>query len=361
MNAATAPRADADRLLVVDPAARTIEDRRVDELAGLLRAGDVVVVNDAATLPASLVGHTASGAPVELRLLGHPAAGDDWPALAFGDGDWRTQTEDRPAPPTLAVGDEVAFADLTARVERVSPVSPRLVDVRFDRAGARLLAALYARGRPVQYAYLPEPRDLSAFQTPFASRPWAAEMPSAGRVLTASRVRALRAAGIAVLSLTHAAGPSSTGDAALDALLPLPEPYEIPESTAAAVEDARARGSRVVAAGTTVVRALESAGAEVGVPAGAGIARLRLGAGHVRRVVDAILTGMHEPGSSHFDLLTAFAPADLLERAHLAAEKAGYRAHEFGDSMLVEAAPRPDYDSAGPHTRMRPSWSATAM
>ena len=361
MNAATAPRPDADRLLVVDPAARTIEDRRVDDLTGLLRAGDVVVVNDAATLPASLVGRTAAGAPVELRLLGHPASGDDWPVLAFGDGDWRTQTEDRPAPPALAVGDEVAFADLRARVARVSPVSPRLVDVRFDRAGDRLLAALYAHGRPVQYAYLPEPRALSAFQTPFAARPWAAEMPSAGRVLTASRVRALRAAGIAVLSLTHAAGPSSTGDGALDAMLPLPEAYEIHQATAAAVEDARARGGRVVAAGTTVVRALESAGADGAVHAGGGLARLRLGAAHRLRAVDAILTGMHEPGSSHFDLLTAFAPAELLERAHRAAEDAGYRAHEFGDSMLVTAAPPRRYDSAGPHTRMRPSWSATAM
>jgi S-adenosylmethionine:tRNA ribosyltransferase-isomerase len=359
--AATAPRADADRLLVVDPAACTIADRRVDELARLLRPGDVVVVNDAATLPASLVGRTAAGAPVELRLLGHPASGDYWPALAFGDGDWRTQTEDRPAPPALAVGDEVAFAGLTARVARVSPESPRLVDVRFDRAGDRLLAALYARGRPVQYAYLPEPRSLSAFQTPFAARPWAAEMPSAGRVLTASRVRALRAAGIAVLPLTHAAGPSSTGDAALDARLPLPEAYEIPEATAAAVAGARARGGRVVAAGTTVVRALESAGSDGRVRAGAGVARLRLGRAHVLRVVDAILTGMHEPGSSHFDLLTAFAPAEVLARAHRTAEEAGYRAHEFGDSMLVGAAPPPAYDSAGPQTRMRPSWSATAM
>jgi S-adenosylmethionine:tRNA ribosyltransferase-isomerase len=319
------------------------------------------VVNDAATLPASLVGRTAAGAPVELRLCGFPPAGDAWPVLAFGDGDWRTQTEDRPPPPALAVGDEVAFAGLTARVARVSPHSPRLLDVRFDRAGGRLLAALYARGRPVQYAYLPAPLGLSAFQTPFASRPWAAEMPSAGRVLTAARVRALRAAGIAVLPLTHAAGLSSTGDAALDARLPLPEAYEIPAATAEGVDDARARGGCVVAAGTTVVRALESAWHAGRVRAGAGVARLRLDAGHALRAVGAILTGMHEPGSSHFALLTAFAPADVLERAHRTADDAGYRAHEFGDSLLLRAAARPAYDSAGPHTRMRPSCSATAM
>lgn len=361
MNAARAPRAGGDRLLVVDPGRPAADDRHVDDLPGLLCAGDVVVVNDAATLPASLAGRTESGAPVEVRLCGPPAVGGAWPALAFGAGDWRTQTEDRPPPPPLAVGDEIVFAGLAARVARVSPEVPRLVAVRFDRAGASLLAALYERGRPVQYAYLPEPLALAAFQTPFASRPWAAEMPSAGRVLTAARVRALRAAGVAVLPLTHAAGLSSTGDAALDARLPWPEAYEVPRATAAAVREARSRGGQVVAAGTTVVRALESAWRSGRVRAGAGVARLRIGKAHVLRVVDAILTGMHEPGSSHFALLTAFVPADLLERAQQTAEGAGYRAHEFGDSMLVRAAARPAYDSAGPHTRMRPSWSATAM
>jgi S-adenosylmethionine:tRNA ribosyltransferase-isomerase len=361
VNAATAPRAGGDRLLVVEPARPTAADRHVDDLPDLLRAGDVLVVNDAATLPASLAGRTASGAAVELRLCGPPAAGGAWPTLAFGAGDWRTQTEDRPPPPALTVGDEIVFAGLSARIARVSPDAPRLVDVRFDRAGARLLEALYARGRPVQYAYLPEPLALAAFQTPFASRPWAAEMPSAGRMLTASRVRALRAAGISVLPLTHAAGLSSTGDPALDARLPLPEAYEVPGATAAALRTAYDRGSHVVAAGTTVVRALESAWRDGAVRAGGGIARLRIGEGHVLRAVDAILTGMHEPGSSHFDLLTAFAPAEVLARAHGTADAAGYRAHEFGDGMLVRAAARPAYDSAGPHTRMRPSCSATAM
>jgi S-adenosylmethionine:tRNA ribosyltransferase-isomerase len=223
-------------------------------------------------------------------------------------------------------------------VARVWPESPRLLDVRFDRAGGRLLQALYAHGRPVQYAYLPRPLAIADFQTPFASRPWAAEMPSAGHVLTASRVRALRAAGIAVVPLTHAAGLSSTGEAALDARLPLPEAYEIPEETAAAVSSTRASGGSVVAAGTTVVRALESAWVDGAVRPGAGVANLRLDSAHVLRAVDAILTGMHEPGSSHFALLTAFATAPVLEAAHRVAEEAGYRAHEFGDSMLVRAA-----------------------
>jgi S-adenosylmethionine:tRNA ribosyltransferase-isomerase len=263
-------------------------------------------------------------------------AGEAWPALLFGSGDWRTQTEDRPRPPAVAPGDTLRFAHgLVAAVVRVWPESPRLVDVRFDRAGASLLAALYAQGRPVQYAYLPEPLALRSFQTPFAARPWAAEMPSAGRVLTAARLAALRNAGIGLASLTHAAGLSSTGEAALDALLPLPEPYEVPGPTARAVGETRARGGRVIAAGTTVVRALESATGRDGVEPGLGVARLRVDGRHALRSADAILTGMHEPGSSHFDLLTAFASPELLARAHGRAEQEGYLAHEFGDSMLV--------------------------
>jgi S-adenosylmethionine:tRNA ribosyltransferase-isomerase len=160
-------------------------------------------------------------------------------------------------------------------------------------------------------------------------------MPSAGRVLTAARTAALRRAGIGVASLTHAAGLSSTGTPALDALLPLPERYEVPGRTAAAVSETRVRGGRVVAAGTTVVRALESAAGGGGVAAGPGVARLRIDGGYAPRAVDAVLCGMHEPGSSHFDLLTAFAPPERLRDAHARAEAHGYLAHEFGDSMLV--------------------------
>jgi S-adenosylmethionine:tRNA ribosyltransferase-isomerase len=334
MRAATAARAEpaSDRLLVV---AADAAAHHVDDLPTLLRPGDLLVVNDAGTLPASLRGRTGAGAEVELRLLGVPA-GEAWPALLFGAGDWRTQTEDRPRPPAVAAGDALRFADgLTAQVARVWPESPRLLDVRFDRAGAPLLAALYAQGRPVQYAYLPEPRALRVFQTPFAARPWAAEMPSAGRVLTASRLAALRRGGIGIASLTHAAGLSSTGEPALDALLPLPEAYEVPARTAGQVRGTRAGGGRVIAVGTTVVRALESAAANGVVEASLGIARVRIDSAHALRTVDAILTGMHEPGSSHFDLLTAFAPPERLARAHARADAEGYMAHEFGDSMLV--------------------------
>jgi S-adenosylmethionine:tRNA ribosyltransferase-isomerase len=147
---------------------------------------------------------------------------------------------------------------------------------------------------------------------------------------------ALRAAGVRTAAVTHAAGLSSTGEAALDAHLPLPERFEVPAETAASVRRARALGGRVVAVGTTVVRALESAAdADGSVQAREGITDLVIRADYRPRVVDGILTGLHEPGSSHFGLLSAFAEASRLERAFQAADAEGYLAHEFGDAMLV--------------------------
>jgi S-adenosylmethionine:tRNA ribosyltransferase-isomerase len=211
------------------------------------------------------------------------------------------------------------------------------VDLSFDRAGAELWSALYAAGRPVQYSYLTRDLALADVQTPIAGRPWAVEMPSAARTVTVSLLRALRARGVGLAALTHGAGLSATGDPILDAALPLPERYEIPDATAAAIAGTRLRGGRVVAVGTTVVRALEGSAVQNHgeVRAGAGVTDLRIGASHVPAVVDGLLSGLHEPGSSHFELLTAFAPRAFLEGAARHAEAAGYLAHEFGDACLV--------------------------
>ena len=340
MRAATWPRdepAEA-RLLVVDPAGGGFTDRRVRDLPSLLRAGDLLVVNDSGTVPASL-GARTGGVPVEVRLV---AALDDgtWAAAVLGAGDWRTRTEDRPEPPRLPRGSVLDFGAgedaFAATVVGVSDVTPRLVRLRFDRGPEALWPALYAAGRPVQYSYLRAPLALWHVQTAYASRPWSVEMPSAGRPLTWDVLSTARGRGVAIAPVTHGGGLSSTGDAALDRALPLAERYDVPESTAAAVAQARAEGGRVIAAGTTVVRALESAaGADGRVRAGEGWTSLRVGPAHRRRVVDGLLTGIHAPGESHFDLLRAFAPDALLRRAIAHAEREGYLTHEFGDSMLV--------------------------
>lgn len=341
MRPATRPperRSDA-RLLAIDPRRATFHDAAIDDLPALLAPGDLLVVNDAATLPASLPGRGPAGEAIELRLAASPLDGRAH-AVLFGAGEWRTPTEARPPPPPLPVGATLHLGDpnapLRATLLAFDPRAPRLVEVAFEPAGAALWGALYAAGRPVQYSYLADDLHLGSVQTAFAATPWAVEMPSAGRPLAWSTLLALRRAGVRVAALTHAAGLSSTGDPALDALLPLPERYAIPHATVAAIAEARARGGRIIAAGTTVVRALEGCVAARGrLIAGEGVTDLRIETETTRHVVDAILTGMHGPGESHHELLTAFAPRGLLLAAWRHAADAGYLAHEFGDATLI--------------------------
>jgi S-adenosylmethionine:tRNA ribosyltransferase-isomerase len=329
-----------ERLLVVDPARATWRDSRVGDLTQWLRPNDVLIVNDAATLPASLAASTSARVPIEIRLAAH-VRDSTWRAVLFGPGDWRTRTEDRAPPPVLTAGDVLRItADLDATVEDVDARSPRLVTLRFSARGSALWAALYQVGHPIQYAHVRAPLELWHAQTVFASRPWAVEMPSAARPFTWTLVGKLRARGVRVHRLTHAAGLSSTGDPGLDARLPLPEVFDIPRSTVEAVRDARDAQARVVAVGTTVVRALEGCAAQHGgeLVAGEGVTDLLLGEGSRRLVVDGIVTGLHDLGSSHRSLLHAFAPEALLARAWEHAHVQGYLGHEFGDVCLVLAA-----------------------
>jgi len=338
MKPARWPREDAlrERLLHVDPRAGTLQDAHIADLPRLLRAGDLLVVNDAATLPASLQGRAPGGSPVEVRLVAELPDGA-FRAVLFGPGDWRTPTEHRAPPAPLREGERLSFDELSATVERISALSPRLVELRFDRSREQLWPLLYRLGRPVQYSYASAPLEAWHVQVPYASRPRAAEMPSAGRPLRWEVLLGLRQRGVDVASVTHAAGLSSTGDAALDAALPLPEQFEVSQATAEAVARARAGGGRVVAVGTTVVRALEGAALQYGghLVASAGETDLVVGPGYHPTVVDGLLTGVHEPTASHFALLHAFAPAEVVARAHAHSERNGYLSHEFGDSWLL--------------------------
>jgi S-adenosylmethionine:tRNA ribosyltransferase-isomerase len=287
-------------------------------------------------LPASLAGRAGSE-PIELRLLGREADGS-WRAVAFGAGDWRKPTEQRAAPPRLGAGTSLQLGELNAAIEEVSALSSRLWRVRFAEQGARFWSALYRSGRPVQYSYLARPLQLWDVQTVYAAAPWAVEAPSAGYPLDAELLLRLRQRGIELTSITHAAGLSATGDPALDAALPLAERSRVPEPAVAAVQQARESGRRVVAVGTSVVRALEGRALEGGgvLRPGESSTTLILGPGYRRRVVDALLTGMHDPSESHYALLQAFAPRALLEQAQSRAEAWGYLGHEFGEACLID-------------------------
>mgnify|MGYP001549858873 CR=1 FL=1 len=333
---ATAPQPGfhPERLLVIDPLTGRLGDYRISELPRLLGPADALVVNDAATVPASL----RVDAELELRLVSAERDGTFF-AVAFGTGDFRQPTEQRGVPPSLKSGQVLSFGPLLqASVVDVDAVDPRLVRLRFDRSGAALWSALYRYGKPIQYAYARAPLQLWDVQNRYAARPWAFELPSAGRPLTFELLFELEERGAAVTSVTHAASISSTGSARLDQRLPLAERYEIGDEAAAVIAETRTLGGRIVAAGTSVVRALEAAAASTGVVAACSSeTELRLDGQYSLRVVDGLLTGLHEPGTSHFELLQAFAPKRLLERALEHAARTGYLQHEFGDSCLILA------------------------
>ncbi len=337
MIAAAEPRLDveAQRLLHIDTESGALASLRVEGLPGLVRRGDVWVLNDAATLPASLAGR-ARAREVEIRLVGEKPGGR-WRAVLMGEGSWRDDTNRRPPPPRLEVGATIALGQgLAARVTAVDPRSARLLEVEFTPGGDGFWRALYRLGRPIQYSYLRRELRLDEVQTAYAARPWSAELPSAGRPLSHRLLARMRAAGATIVSLTHAASISATGDPALDAALPLPERLDIPEATARAVQRALDEGRRVVAVGTSTTRALEGVARDAGaVVAGERETGLVLGPGTPLQVVDALLTGAHDPASSHYALLGAFAAPALLEAAVARSRAEGFLGHELGDSWLL--------------------------
>jgi S-adenosylmethionine:tRNA ribosyltransferase-isomerase len=330
------------RLLVVDSRGRVTHASR-SRFAEFLRAGDLLIANDAATLPASLHGiHVPTRSVIEVRLAGRSTLTDmkRFSAIVFGVGDYRTRTEHRPLPPPLTPGDRLALGPLTATVtQRLG--HPRLVLLHFDGSHAAIWKGLARHGRPIQYAHVREPLALWDVWTRIAGPPVAFEPPSAGFILDWAALSALRQRGIAFTTITHAAGISSTGDPDLDRRLPFAEPYRIPQTTAAAVERTRVDGGRVIAIGTTVVRALEHAAGRHGtVRAGDGLADQRIGPATPLRVVDAIVSGTHEPDGSHYQVLRAFVDDATLGDVDAQLEMRGYRTHEFGDSVLIDASRR---------------------
>lgn len=332
------------RLLVIDEWGTIAHHARTD-FPVFLREGDVVVANDAATLPASLAGvHVPTGEVLEVRLAGRdslfPREVTCFTAVVFGAGDYRTPTEHRPKPPELGPGDALRLGPLSATVLAVL-AHPRLIEIRFRNPVADIWEGIARHGRPIQYSYVPQPLAIWDTWTRFAGRPVAFEAPSAGFILDWAAIASIRARRAAFATLTHAAGISSTGDAEFDRLLPLDEPYDIPTATAESIETCKSRGGRVIAIGTTVVRALEHAARADGtVRSGGGTATQRVGPLTPLRCVDVIVSGTHEPGTSHYQLLRAFQDDAVLGRMEIEANAQGYRTHEFGDSLWLERSQR---------------------
>jgi S-adenosylmethionine:tRNA ribosyltransferase-isomerase len=187
-------------------------------------------------------------------------------------------------------------------------------------------------GRPIRYDYVPEPWPLAAYQTVFAREPGSAEMPSAGRPFTEQLVTELVTRGVLVAPVTLHTGVSSLEQGER----PLPERFRVPAATARLVNAVHGWNGRVIAVGTTVARALETVAAADGtVSEGQGWTSLLITPQRGILAVDGLLTGWHEPTSSHLQLLEAVAGRELFERSYQAALEHGYRWHEFGDLHLI--------------------------
>jgi S-adenosylmethionine:tRNA ribosyltransferase-isomerase len=208
--------------------------------------------------------------------------------------------------------------------------SERLAVARLD-LGEPLLDYLHRHGRPIRYAYVPREWPLAAYQTVFSREPGSAEMPSAGRPFTPELVTELACAGVLVAPVALHTGVSSLerGES------PYPERYRVPGQTLELAAAVRGRGGRVIAVGTTVVRALETAAEAEATDDTAGWTRLVVTPERGLLAVDGLLTGWHEPESSHLKLLDAVAGTDLRKRSYHAALANGYRWHEFGDVHLI--------------------------
>jgi S-adenosylmethionine:tRNA ribosyltransferase-isomerase len=315
---------DGVRLLVIDRLTHRVRHTRFARIGDHLRPGDLLVFNASRTLPAALPGRVPNGPAVEVRLA-EQLPDESWLALLVCGCD-------------LRAGLDVEFGPgLTASVLGRDDRIPRLWRVRFSKSGAEFIDLVHRLGRPVRYEYVEQPWGLDEYQTVFAREPGSAEMPSAGRAFTWRLLFDLRRRGVGTVQVVLHAGLSSYLDDELDATHPASEEeYAISTEAADVVNRARATGRRVVAVGTTVVRALESAADEAGrVRPGRGYTRLRVTADHRLRVADGLLTGLHEPEASHLDLLTAFLPAAVVRTAYEEAVRREYLWHEFGDLNLI--------------------------
>ncbi|HYM72582.1 MAG TPA: tRNA preQ1(34) S-adenosylmethionine ribosyltransferase-isomerase QueA [Stellaceae bacterium] len=319
---------DAARLLVV-PAAGGLSDRRIGDLPGLLRPGDLLVCNDTKVIPARLVGRR--GAAAVAITLAHDLGGGRWQAYAKGAR-------------RLRPGDRIAFADDFA-AEVLAKEPEGAVQLGFELEGAACAAALARHGAMPLPPYIKRPQggdpaDRASYQTIFARVSGAVAAPTAGLHFTPALLDRIAAQGIELATLTLHVGPGTFLPVKTD------DPREhrmhgewgiVTAETVARIRAARARGGRNVAVGTTSVRLLESAAAATGeVQPFAGETRLFILPGYRFKAIDLLLTNFHLPRSTLFMLVAALAGLDRMKAAYAHGIAAGYRFFSYGDACLIE-------------------------
>jgi S-adenosylmethionine:tRNA ribosyltransferase-isomerase len=316
---------DAVRMLVSYRATGAIVPSSFIFLSRFLDPGDLLVINTSGTLPAAVDATAEDGTPLVIHLSTQ-LDGARWVVEPRRIVDHTTERWTGPTPRRLRLAGAA-----TATLEEPYGDQGRLRIATLD-LGGRTLSWLAAHGRPIRYGYVERPWPIEMYQNVYSTRPGSAEMPSAGRPFTPETITGLIAKGVGVAPLgLH------TGVASLEAdELPYPERMIVPQPTAEWVNVAHRGSHRVIAVGTTVVRALETASGPDGtVAAYDGWTDRVISPKHGVRVVDGMITGWHEPASSHLMMLEAIAGRELLEASYQAALAQGFRWHEFGDTHLI--------------------------
>ncbi|MEH7273562.1 S-adenosylmethionine:tRNA ribosyltransferase-isomerase [Neobacillus vireti] len=316
-------RRDHVKMMVLDKKTGSVSHDQFFRLGDYLKQGDLVVMNNSRTVPAILQASLLRDSKlvqqrVEIRLARRRNE-EIWDVLIVTD--------------EVRLGDILQFSsDLTAVVIDMKANSP-LKTMIFSKKGTELFNTIYALGEPVRYEYIHDKWGLDYYQTVFASHPGSVEMPSAGRAFSWELLFNLQRKGIELDFIQLHTGLSYLLD---DELETSPtdnyEEYHLSEKTIEKIRKTKAAGGRVIAVGTTVVRALESAGI---IGAISGVTNLYINQSFQLKMVDGIITGFHEPKASHLDMLTAFIPQELLWSAYEEAIEQQYLWHEFGDMNLI--------------------------
>jgi len=320
---------DGVRLLAARRSSGEISQHTFSDLPELLDPGDVLVINVSATIPAAVPARRRGGRHAG-RVRVHfatraPHLEDDWRVVEI-------RSADGSRPTRLAVGERLELRG-GAQLELVAPYASgqRLM---LARSCCELLVDEYLErhGEPIRYGHVTRPWPLEAYQNVYAISPGSAEMPSAGRPFTRELISRLIGHQVVIAPITLHAGVSSPESHEP----PFPEWFEVPERTAKLIRAARCEGRKVIAVGTTAVRALESAAAADDCAcARSGWTGLVVTPECGVRTVDGMITGWHEPEASHLQMLEAVAGSELLARSYDAALRNGYLWHEFGDSHLI--------------------------
>src|SRR5689334_20369739 len=309
---------DGVRMLVSRRSSGEISHHAFGDLPGLLLPGDLLVVNTSATVPAAI------------RIAGGLAVHFSSPRP---NGDWLIELRERQGGATVPYHGGIPGQPLDLPGGAVLTLGKRVTGRLWRaRLSTAVLPYLFKHGSPIRYSYVEHDWPLESYQTVFGTRPGSAEMPSASRPFTPDLVTRLVARGITIAPLTLHTGVSSL-EGGED---PDPDPYDVPPATARQVNLTRSGGGRVIAVGTTVVRALETVAEPDGtVTASAGWTPRVVTPQAGPRVTDGLFTGLHEPRSTHLLMLGAFAGDGLLRRCYAAATERGYLWHEFGDVHLL--------------------------